>query len=494
MLIKQLAGMVRYTTGIHEEGRGFVTGEVKTTARARLPYVFRSFDISYLGICAPHVWIYCVAHRAGMDFGDLPIGIPLYIALSVFMLVVMLLAWRQKMVRVAPKLDWPLALVQAAATVLLVLPLPITGAASALFAAIAAGIGIAWLYLQWAPFYAKLDIRNAIACIFAAMALGSALKVPIDLMPALPAAVVLATLPFVSAALARRARRLQPPEEREPRLFYEENPTSIPWKILFGVAAYSLIIGVIQGMPIEADPTPFWELTSVHHGAEVVVAGVVLWWVFAKGGLLKFSGLWRAILLFTATGLFFLPVIGPEWAGWALVLVSIAQTLVVVLFWTMLADVARHSLTSPYVIFGSGWIAYSLPFAVGELGGKLAGLHGVGASVLSILAYLLTIAAVFALNESNFSQRRIFADLDAPAPERSMFGSIDVGCTALGEERGLTAREIEVLQLLCKGRSKSYIAESLFISENTVRSHSKHIYAKLNVHSKQEILDLIVTR
>ncbi|MFQ8869257.1 MAG: helix-turn-helix transcriptional regulator, partial [Eggerthella lenta] len=40
-------------------------------------------------------------------------------------------------------------------------------------------------------------------------------------------------------------------------------------------------------------------------------------------------------------------------------------------------------------------------------------------------------------------------------------------------------------------RSKSYIAESLFISENTVRSHSKHIYAKLDVHSKQEILDLI---
>ena len=50
---------------------------------------------------------------------------------------------------------------------------------------------------------------------------------------------------------------------------------------------------------------------------------------------------------------------------------------------------------------------------------------------------------------------------------------------------------MEVLQLLCKGRSKSYIAESLFISENTVRSHSKHIYAKLDVHSKQDILDLI---
>lgn len=160
----------------------------------------------------------------------------------------------------------------------------------------------------------------------------------------------------------------------------------------------------------------------------------MLWWVFAKGGLLRFSSLWRAILLFTATGLFFLPVIGSAWAGWALVLVSIAQTLVVMLFWTMLADVAHHSRTSPYVIFGSGWIAYSLPFALGELAGKAEGLHGAGSAVLLALAYLLTIAAVFALNEANFSQRRIFADLEGPAPERSMFASIDEGCERLGSQ------------------------------------------------------------
>ena len=227
----------------------------------RLPYVLRHFDVSYLGICAPHVWICCVAHRAGLDFGGVVIGIPLYIALSAFMLAVMLLAWKGKAQRVAPKLDWPLAALQAAATLLLVVPLPVTGAASATAAAVAAGIGVAWLYLQWAPFYAKLDVREAIACIFCAMAVGSALKVPIDLLPPVPAAVVLMALPFASAALARRAQRKQPPAEREPRMFYDQNPTSIPWKILFGVAAYSLIIGVIQGMPIQADYTPFWMMT-----------------------------------------------------------------------------------------------------------------------------------------------------------------------------------------------------------------------------------------
>ena len=56
---------------------------------------------------------------------------------------------------------------------------------------------------------------------------------------------------------------------------------------------------------------------------------------------------------------------------------------------------------------------------------------------------------------------------------------------------GLSTRETEVMELIARGNSMAAIAERLVISENTVRSHSKHIYAKLDVHSKQEILDLI---
>ncbi len=47
------------------------------------------------------------------------------------------------------------------------------------------------------------------------------------------------------------------------------------------------------------------------------------------------------------------------------------------------------------------------------------------------------------------------------------------------------------MKLLCKGRTKSYIAETLYLTENTVRSHAKHLYTKLEVHSKQELMDLV---
>jgi DNA-binding CsgD family transcriptional regulator len=59
----------------------------------------------------------------------------------------------------------------------------------------------------------------------------------------------------------------------------------------------------------------------------------------------------------------------------------------------------------------------------------------------------------------------------------------------LSREKGLTNREIEVLSLLLEGRSVPYIVKLLYISEGTARTHTKHIYTKLGVHSKQELID-----
>lgn len=95
------------------------------------------------------------------------------------------------------------------------------------------------------------------------MAVGSALKVPLDMLPAPAAAIVLALLPTVSVALARRADAHPVPAGRAPRMFHEVNPTAIPWKILFGVAVYSFAIGAVKGVPVQSDPVPFVALTRL---------------------------------------------------------------------------------------------------------------------------------------------------------------------------------------------------------------------------------------
>lgn len=58
------------------------------------------------------------------------------------------------------------------------------------------------------------------------------------------------------------------------------------------------------------------------------------------------------------------------------------------------------------------------------------------------------------------------------------------------EESPLTPRETEVLEQIATGKSRKRIADELFIDLETVKSHVKNIYSKLNVHSKADAIKL----
>jgi DNA-binding NarL/FixJ family response regulator len=62
--------------------------------------------------------------------------------------------------------------------------------------------------------------------------------------------------------------------------------------------------------------------------------------------------------------------------------------------------------------------------------------------------------------------------------------------TQLTKVYRLSERELDVLILLLGARSVPAIAGALFISENTVKSHTKSIYRKLGIHNRQELLGL----
>lgn len=55
-------------------------------------------------------------------------------------------------------------------------------------------------------------------------------------------------------------------------------------------------------------------------------------------------------------------------------------------------------------------------------------------------------------------------------------------------EFGLSQRETEILEQLCKGLGYNQIAENLIISPFTVRKHIENIYSKLKVHNKAEAI------
>lgn len=71
--------------------------------------------------------------------------------------------------------------------------------------------------------------------------------------------------------------------------------------------------------------------------------------------------------------------------------------------------------------------------------------------------------------------------------------STDERIAAIAREHGLTRRESEVFALLARGRSIPYVRDALVISRETAATHAKHIYAKLGVHSRQELIDLVAS-
>ena len=72
-----------------------------------------------------------------------------------------------------------------------------------------------------------------------------------------------------------------------------------------------------------------------------------------------------------------------------------------------------------------------------------------------------------------------------------LLSSIEARCDGLSEEFGLSPRESEIFGYLARGHAASFIAKTLIISESTVYTHTRNIYQKMGIGSREELLGLI---
>ena len=85
----------------------------------------------------------------------------------------------------------------------------------------------------------------------------------------------------------------------------------------------------------------------------------------------------------------------------------------------------------------------------------------------------------------------------APRQQESLSGRqvsqiITSRCEDLAASRKLSPRETEILILLAQGRTRTLIQEELVLAENTVKTHISHIYAKLDVSNRQDMMSLVL--
>lgn len=185
-----------------------------------------------------------------------------------------------------------------------------------------------------------------------------------------------------------------------------------------------------------------------------------------------------------------------------------------VLIWILLADISYTYRLSSATVFGIGWSMITLGVLLGSFAGSavVAAFSPFSPRMLSVVALGATCAVLcsymFVLKESDLVEMTAQAESAEEACEG--VGAAAKGadgqtgetrpprfvsrCRDIAEQYGLTPRETEVMISYAKGRSYARLQEELNASRGTVTTHLRHIYQKLDIHSKQELLDLIEGR
>ena len=296
---------------------------------------------------------------------------------------------------------------------------------------------------------------------------------------------------MLSAALAHRSYRLYVPAEDRP---VAANRRLIPWKFFLILALFELVASYSSAHIRSAYPL----LVGSHSTATTLVGGLVLFaWVWWFSNRLPLSALYRAPVILLCCGLLIVPLfgLGGNLAG------SFCTALGVMLFnaivFLFLCDISKRFGVSALLLFGIeeslllvGWVGRE-----GALlfdGSGLFGGTGPAIGAIVAIAAIVTVAALV-LNEREIGERWGIAFMGKRPPEENERTRLARRCAAVAEERRLTPREREVMELLAQGKSLSGVAHELIIAEGTAKAHTRHIYEKLGINTRQELLDLLMT-
>lgn len=226
----------------------------------------------------------------------------------------------------------------------------------------------------------------------------------------------------------------------------------------------------------------------------VIVAAIAL--ALSRGRFLADLAT-QVSVLFVVAGFFLAATMGRGSAGVAVALLSAGNTLFDMVAWVVIISVASRNVYGSVATIAWGRGVSSL----GTIAGAALGVWSTAAfgqdgriEVLVAGVLILVFVGYALIGLKNFSFAEVIQGVvpvveepEVKTPEEEF----EERCAELSERYGLSPREREVFVMLARGRNREYIQEQLVVSRNTVKAHVKHVYAKLDIHTHQELIDLV---
>ena len=149
---------------------------------------------------------------------------------------------------------------------------------------------------------------------------------------------------------------------------------------------------------------------------------------------------------------------------------------------------------APFLL-GASSLGLTAGVAIGNaLFASIANGYVVLMVVTLAIMYVMFVALTVALVTRGWRGEPIAnATMPASSPAEKPASEADSHTSAseIASLYGLSEREVEVMGYLSKGRGVSFTAEQLGLSQNTVKAYAKSLYKKLDVHSREELIDLV---
>lgn len=349
--------------------------------------------------------------------------------------------------------------------------------------------------------------------VFGTLAVSSLLNYGLAWLPASvasPLMAVLACLQFCCMAAARK-RPLPVHVTVHNRLDgYFASPTqaAIGSKRFLAVTALGIVIlamadGLLRGFPF-GNSIAFGPLTRTGYSLLVVAVSFGLLYGSVRGSAKTMTLNAWLLMQVLGTAALVLYTVAPQNLAIGAMAANTLNDVLVCYKWYVTIAFMAYGPHDPYYYCIGGWIATLVPRAFARVGaiaflGAPTSIPPLTAIVGALL--LLSAQAVFVQLYNQTGEKTAHAN-DLPQGLDRLLGLQGIHTFAdasqalardevarIKERFGLSRREAEVLGFYVLGHTQARIAEELSITPDTVHAHIKRIYAKCDLHSRQDFLD-----
>ena len=442
-------------------------------------------------------------------------------------LVLALVAFRSNQATFSSRflVSMPAVLIVAATLCAYLVAKDFGGAMLAYAAALVIGVASALGLFSWVEMLAVVDVGTRIVTVVFALLIKALLGLICTAVGGFigPLPITILALVVLVVLVAHEARNAH----REIKPLIMRPTSSSHFKLLLGaLVVYAFIFGVTAGNTAVVAQIPV--MLDFNTGVDeclLVISAILLAVLLPCKSGVRLSTVGRVLTPMLAT-LFLLHILlGGSVGGLLPKLTEAFWDIVQVFVLLVLIDVAQSGVASLSFVFPVGWGVVSFGYACGTqaITATMTILAVVASSVLAAAQYpspangtvqpfvpvelqnggfegssqhgdtapdiLATYATAGAAGQAGTIQAT-----PAGAPAVAPVDPIAQACAVIAKKYALSEREGEVLDLLARGNTRMSIAEKLIISENTVRVHVKNIYAKLHIHSKQQLIDMVDRR